>query len=233
VKRYVERGGNLIMMASLDINETPNYDSLFEEYGVDITAGTVLEGDYTYVYNQIPFAILPDNQLHELTNPINGERYTFMVQSRGFTVKEDVESNMELYSLFTTSDSSYAKVLNADSTLEYEEGNDVGPFNLGICTELYLDNGEQAVVTMIGTPAFLINDYDMVVANANTDVFFAAVNYGSDCELVTTIPAKNVVPDYVLINSTLALVYMGIIIVLLPLALLITGIVVVVIRRKK
>lgn len=233
VKRYVERGGNLIMMASLDINETPNYDSLFEEYGVDITAGTVLEGDYTYVYNQIPFAILPDNQLHELTNPINGERYTFMVQSRGFTVKEDVESNMELYSLFTTSDSSYAKVLNADSTLEYEEGNDVGPFALGVCTEVYVDNGEQAVVTMIGTPAFLINDYDMVVANANTDVFFAAVNYGSDCELVTTIPAKNVVPDYVLINSTLALVYMGIIIVLLPLALLITGIVVVVIRRKK
>ena len=51
--------------------------------------------------------------------------------------------------------------------------------------------------------------------------------------MVTTIPAKNVVPDYVLINSTLALVYMGIIIVLLPLALLITGIVVVVIRRKK
>ncbi len=233
VKRYVERGGNLIMLASLDVMETPNYDGLFEEYGVDITEGTVVEGDYTYVYNQIPFAILPDNQMHDITDPIYGERYVFMIQSRGFTVKEDAAANMEIYSLFTSSNSAFAKVLTSDATLAYEEGNDIGPFALGMCTEIYLDNGEQAVVTMIGTPAFLMDDYDTMVANANTDVFFAAVNYGSDCELVTTIPAKSVVPEYVMINSSLALVYIGIIVLALPLVLLITGIVVVIVRRKK
>ena len=233
VKRYVERGGNVIMMASLDVNETPNYDGLFEAYGVDITEGTVVEGDYTYVYNQIPFAILPDNQIHDITNPIYGERYTFMIQSRGFTVKDEVASNMEVYSLFKSSASAYAKVLNSDATLEYEDGNDIGPFSLGMCIEVNLDNGEQAVVTMIGTPAFLVADYDTMVSNANTDVFFAAVNYGSDCELITTIPAKSVVPEYVMINSSLALLYIGIIVLVLPVVLLISGIVVVIVRRKK
>ena len=233
VKRYVERGGNLIMMASVDISETPNYDALMEEYGVEMTEGSVVEGDYYYVYNQIPFAILPDNVYHEITDPIYQERYAFLLQSRGFTVKEDTDANMEVYPLFTTSDSAYAKVLSSDATLEFEEGNDVGPFALGVCTEIYLDNGEEATVTMIGCNGFLYEELDMIVANANSDVFFAAVNYGSDCELITTIPAKSVNPDYIMINSTLALVYMAIIILVLPLALGVAGIVIVVIRRKK
>lgn len=233
VKRYVERGGNLIMMASTDINETPNYDALFEEYGVTMTEGSVVEGDYTYVYNQVPFAILPDNQVHDITAPIYGERYAFLIQSRGLVVQEDATSGMEVYPLFTTSDSAYAKVLSSDATLAFEEGNDVGPFALGVCTEVYLDNGDEATVTMIGSAAFLYEDFDMVVANANSDVFIAAVNYGSDCEVVTTIPAKNVEPDYVLINSTMALVYMAVIVLVIPVALIVSGIIIVVIRRKK
>lgn len=233
VKRYVERGGNLIMMASLDIQETPNYDALMEEYGVTITEGSVVEGDSYYVYNQIPFAILPDTVYHEITDPIYQERYAFLLQSRGFIVNEEVDANMEVYPLFTTSDSAYAKVLSSDAILEFEEGNDVGPFSLGVCTEIYLDNGEEATVTMIGCNGFLYEELDLLVANANMDVFFAAVNYGSDCELVTTIPAKSVNPDQVMINSSLALVYMAIIILVLPLALGITGLVIVIIRRKK
>ncbi len=233
IKKYVERGGNLIMMASIDIAETPNYDGLMEEYGVSITEGTVLEGDSYYVYNQIPFALLPDTVAHEVTAPIHGQRYGLLLQSRGFIINEDVSGMMNVSPLYVTSDSAYAKVLDAETVVEYAEGDETGPFALGVCTEKYLDNGETATITMIGCPAFLFEEFDMIAANANSDVFFAAVNYGADCELITTIPAKSVNPDYIMINTSLALLYMGIIILVLPAAMVITGIVIVIVRRKK
>lgn len=232
VKEYINRGGNVIMMASLDIMDTPNYDALFEEYGVNITEGSVLESDLYYVYDNIPFAILPDNEYHDITASVYNAKYTLMIQSRGLTVKDDV-SGMEVYPLFTSQDSSYAKVLTTETTLEFEEGNDVGPFMLGACTELYTDNGELATVTMIGTPAFLYEDIDTIVANANTDVFFSAINYGSGVELTTTIPAKSIEPEYVMVNSGLKLLYTSLIVLLLPVCMVITGIVIVVLRRKK
>lgn len=232
VKEYINTGGNVIMMASLDIKETPNYDGLMESYGVNITEGSVLESDLYYVYDNIPFAILPDNEYHDITASVYNTKYTLMIQSRGFTVKDDV-SGMEVYPLFTTQDSSYAKVLTTDSLIEFEEGNDLGPFMLGVCTELYTDSGELATVTMIGTPAFLYEDIDTIVANANTDVFFGAINYGSEVEVTTTIPAKSIEPEYVMVNSGLRLLYTSLIVLLLPVCMVITGIVIVVARRKK
>lgn len=232
IKKYINTGGNVVMMASLDIMDTPNYDALMEEYGVNITEGSVLEGDYYYVYNQIPFAILPDNEYHDITAGIYNSKYTLMIQSRGFTVKDDV-AGMEIYPLFTTQDTSYAKVLTTDATVEYEEGNEVGPFMLGVCTEKYLDSGEVATITMIGTPAFLYEDIDLIVANANSDVFFGAINYGSEVEVTTTIPAKSIEPEYVMVNSGLILLYTAIIVLLIPICMVIAGIVIVIARRKK
>ena len=93
--------------------------------------------------------------------------------------------------------------------------------------------GELATITMIGSPAFIYEDIDMIVANANTDVFFGAVNYGSDVEMVTTIPAKSIEPEYVMVSSGLILLYTALIVLLLPIGMVITGIVIVIARRKK
>ena len=232
VKRYVERGGNLIMMASLDIKDTPNYDALMESYGVNITEGSVLESDMYYVYNEVPFAILPDNEYHDITASVYNSKYTLMIQSRGFTVDETAEG-MDVYPLFSSQDNSYAKVLTPEALVEFEEGDAVGPFMLGVCTEMYTDSGELATITMIGSPAFIYEDIDMIVANANTDVFFGAVNYGSDVEVVTTIPAKSIEPEYVMVSSGLILLYTSLIVLLLPISMVITGIVIVIARRKK
>lgn len=232
IKEYVNRGGNLIMMASLDIKDTPNYDALMESYGVNITEGSVLESDMYYVYNEVPFAILPDNEYHDITASVYNSKYTLMIQSRGFTVDETAEG-MDVYPLFSSQDNSYAKVLTPEALVEFEEGNEVGPFMLGVCTEMYTDSGELATITMIGSPAFIYEDIDMIVANANTDVFFGAVNYGSDVEVVTTIPAKSIEPEYVMVSSGLILLYTSLIVLLLPISMVITGIVIVIVRRKK
>lgn len=233
VKRYVERGGNLIMMAALDISNTPNYDALMESYGVKMTEGSVIDGDNSYVYNNIPFAILPDTLYHEVTESIYQKKYALFLQSRGYVIDEEASENFEVYPLFETSDSAYAKVLTSDATLGFEDGNDAGPFYLGVCTEIYLPNGEKSTVTMFGCNMFLHDEINMIVSNANMDVFFTAVNYGSDCELVTTIPAKSINSDYVLINTSLALLYIGIIVLVLPVAFLVSGIAIMIVRRKK
>ncbi len=234
LRKYVNGGGNLIMMAAIDIAETPNYDAFMEEFGVTVTEGSVLESDYYYVYNQVPFALLPDPVYHEITEPVyNNNRFPLILQSRGFVAKEDVSGTLEVATLLTSTADAYAKVLTAETTMEYEEGNDIGPFALAVCVDKYLDNGDIATVTMFGTPAFLYEDVDLLVANANSDIFFAALNYGADIELTTSIPAKSVNPEYVMVSTGMALIYMALIILVVPATLLVTGIVIVVIRRKK
>lgn len=234
IEQYIERGGNVIMMASLDIVDTPNYDALMENYGISLTAGSVLESDYYYVYSEIPFALLPDAVYHDISAPVyNNQRYTLLIQSRGMLLKEEIADNMELYPLFESTDSAYAKVLTAESLVEYEEGDDIGPFYLGVTTEVQLDNGEKSFVTMIGTPAFLYEDIDTIVSGANSDVFFAAVNYGSEVEIPTTIPAKSVNSEYILVSTGMQSIYVSIIVLLIPLCFLIAGIVILITRRKK
>lgn len=234
IEQYIERGGNVIMMASLDIVDTPNYDALMENYGISLTAGSVLESDYYYVYSEIPFALLPDAVYHDVSAPVyNNQRYALLIQSRGMFVKDDVADNMEVYPLFESTDSAYAKVLTAESLVEYEEGDDIGPFYLGVCTEVQSDNGKTSIVTMIGTPAFLYEDIDTIVSGANSDVFFAALNYGSEVEIPTTIPAKSVNSEYILVSTGMQSIYVSIIVLLIPLCFLIAGIVILITRRKK
>lgn len=233
IRTYIETGGNAILIASVDTADTPNYDALIEEYGVIMTEGSVLEGDAYYVYGQYAFSILPDVVYHAITEQVYQERYPLFMQSRGFTIRDDVSGLLEVSALFTTSDYAYAKVLEANTLMSYEDGDETGPFALGVCTEKYLDNGETATVTIIGSPLFLNEDVDRYVAEANSDIFFAAVNYGSDMELVTTIPAKSVTTDYIVFSEALQTMYSVLITAVLPLILLISGTVIVFLRRRK
>ncbi len=234
IGQYIERGGNVIMMASLDIVDTPNYDALMENYGISLTAGSVLESDMYYVLNNTPSALLPDAVFHDITAPIyNNQRYALLIQTRGMLLKDEIADNMEVYPLFESTDSSYAKVLDEYAFVEYEEGDETGPFYLGVTTEVQLENGEKSFVTMIGTPAFIYEDADLIVSGANSDVFFAAVNYGSDVEIPSTIPAKSVNSQYILVSTGMQTIYVSIIVLLIPLCFLIAGIVILITRRKK
>lgn len=233
IRYYIESGGNAILIASVDTADTPLYDALIEEYGVDMTEGSVLEGDSYYIYGQYAFSILPDVVYHTITDSVYQNRYPLLMQSRGFTIRDDVSGLLEVSALFTTSDYAYAKVLESNTLMSYEEGDETGPFALGVCAEKYLDNGEVATVTMIGSPLFLNADVDRYVAEANSDIFFAAVNYGSDMELVTTIPAKSVATDYIVFSEAMQILYSVVITVVIPLILLICGIVIVILRRRK
>ena len=100
------------------------------------------------------------------------------------------------------------------------------------CMKCYLD-GE-----IITKEVSMVDSYDAdylacQMSHGDTDVFFGAVNYGSDVEMVTTIPAKSIEPEYVMVSSGLILLYTALIVLLLPIGMVITGIVIVIARRKK
>lgn len=233
IRTYIDGGGNAILIASVDTGDTPNYDALIEEYGVTMTEGTVLEGDAYYIYGQYAFSVLPDVVYHPITDSVYQNRYPLLMNSRGFTIRDDVSGLLEVSALFTTSDYAYAKVLEANTLMNYEDGDEEGPFALGICAEKYLDSGETATVTIIGSPLFLNEDVDRYVAEANSDIFFAAINYGSDTELVTTIPSKSVATDYIVFSEAAQTLYSILITAVLPLILIACGTVIVLLRRKK
>lgn len=234
IEQFIARGGNVIMMASLDIVDTPNYDALMEKYGISLTEGSVLESDMFYVYNEMPYALLPDAVYHDITASVyNNQRYVLMVQTRGMLLSEEVADNMEVYPLFEATEDSYSKVLDEYAFVEYEDGDAIGPFYLGVTTEIQLGDGEKSFVTMFGTPAFIYEDADTIVSGANSDVFFAAVNYGAEIEIPSTIPAKSVNSEYITVSSGMQTLYVSLIVSVIPLCFLIVGITIVIARRKK
>ena len=72
-----------------------------------------------------------------------------------------------------------------------------------------------------------------MVSHGNSDLFIDAAKNLVDNSLVVTIPAKELNYDYITVSASMVFLYLAIYCVIAPLALVIAGIVIIIIRRRK
>lgn len=229
---YLNKGGNVMAAAGWTEEELTNFNSILEDYGMTLNREVVVEGDQNNCV-QSPIYLLPQINSTQYTDSMTGQ-YVFMPYSISVSEKEDNEDeSLTITNLLSTSSSAYGKsdIQNAES-LEKEENDVDGPFYLGMAAEKTLDKGSSRLVVYTSDSLFTDNA-DQMVSGGNKALFKNTLNQMVDVETSVSIDVKEYSSGTITVPRLTAVIISLVLMIFIPVILLIVGIVVVILRRKK
>lgn len=225
---WLENGGCIVLMtAYVEDGAMSNLMSVAEYMGMTVQTGLVLEEDSRMHVNRYPYYLLPNIESHEITDPLIEGGY-YILTPLAQPIVETGSSEAEVSFLLSTSDTSFAKAEGmALETMEREDDDAMGPFNLAAASQR-----NEARMVWIAAVDFLNDSVNMTVSGANGDLFMNAVNWMCEQEQSISIRAKSLDSHTLTVTAADSTRWSIIMIGLIPIALITTGIVVT-IRRKK
>ena len=242
IQEYINRGGNVMFNISnidsttrsvVSIADMPNYNNLLKEYGYNVKPGLVCENTAGYYYRQM-YALLPEVLESDVSSGIEGKQSVLLYSATAIDYTEN--NNSTFTPLLKTSDGAYIKAnLNAtdNTSVEKANGDETGSFNLGV--ESTNSNGSAIVV--YGCQYLFEDEMDSYSYGHNAKLFAntvtALTSTGKEEVSNVAIPSKQVSTENIMVTGV-GLIFYGILWgILLPIASLVTGIVIWAVRRKR
>ena len=242
---YINQGGKILWMSDINFKgtEKPNVQKILDLYGIGLGDGILLEQDANRMVKGVPNFIMPVvNATSDITKEIASDGLLILINATKITM-QDTEQMEELKVtatnlLTTSSEALYRTDLNNTSTSKIssdEEGSSV------IATELtkQISDDTSSKMIVFGTSEFITNakltignqtTYPIFLYN-NKDVVLNAISVLNEREDTITI-RKNTQSVTYTANQIQHYVIMAIIFII-PLLIVIAGIVVWQMRRRK
>ena len=147
---------------------------------------------------------------------------------------DDVRDTVTINSILTTSDQAYSKTnLNSD-TLEKEDGDEDGPFDLGVSITETLDDGKETQIVYYSTSNLMESQVNQMVSGGNEKLIIESLKWMTDTEESATvsIPSKSLSVSYLTLTDYDAAFWKICTIALIPGFFLVVGLVIWMKRRK-
>ena len=147
---------------------------------------------------------------------------------------DDVRDTVTINSILTTSDQAYSKTnLNSD-TLEKEDGDEDGPFDLGVSITETLDGGKETQIVYYSTSNLMESQVNQMVSGGNEKLIIESLKWMTDTEESATvsIPSKSLSVSYLTLTDYDAAFWKICTIALIPGFFLVVGLVIWMKRRK-
>mgnify|MGYP001054151760 FL=1 len=228
---YLNGGGKAMIIGCYAYNdELTNFNKILAAYNVSFKTGVVAENDSSKYY-QNPLYLLPTVETTDYTSDAT-DGYVFLAGSCAISYPEDTD-DVTYTKLLSTSDSA---VLKKDwkniTTSKAEDADENGPFTTGLAVN---DSSTGASIVVFGTPYVVDDSYDNAVSGNNADMFKDVItSMTGNVELASSvIPVKDYTLSNITINTLQAVITGLIIMIAVPILLIIIGIVVWAMRRKK
>lgn len=229
---FVDDGGRLIYLAAQGLS-LPNFEELFEGYGVTLHPNIVYETDTKY-WMSSPVLLVPKLASHDVTSTVRSNNLSvYMPYAQWMEVSAVKNNVLTVTPLMTTSDTSYAK-MNAESTVSTKEDGDMeGPFTLAVAIEQADAYGETENDVRIAVYSTSMFATQLSAYGGNTDLFLQTVRWMQNEETnVVSIVGKSLSEDLLSIRTaSQAYLACGIVTIGIPAIVLICGIVVWLRRR--
>ena len=231
VKEYLEKGGNAIVtVAYTDSDELTNYYSILDAYNIEVHPGLVIEQGTSF-YNSQPYYLLPDIVECDLTEGVYSylrNKYVYMPYSKGFMINQNY-ADAVASSFLNTTENAYCltDVSGETDSSEY----DTAMYSLGVYAEKSYPECSSKIVAF-ASDYFLYQDIDSAVSGDNYDVFMNCVTKITGTNDKSIVPVKFYSYSNILINETASGIISTILIILVPAAIMIVGLLVWVQRRK-
>lgn len=228
---YLEKGGNALIVSTLTEGEMTNFQSILDFYDIADAGGTIVETDREYYY-QNPYYLVPMIAESDVTASLKNE-LVFAPFARGLLYdEENTQTNYK--PLLTTSDSAFSKSLVNESTgYEKEEGDIDGPFAIALQVEKSVADGGISTACVVGGESLFTTVADDVAPGNNVKLFAGMISALADHESPVTVPVKSLMMTNLVFRAQTILVVSVLCVIVIPLAALVTGLVIWLRRRRK
>lgn len=227
LKAFVEGGGTLFLDTYIDSfskEKTPVLCSLAESLGLVPVEGLVFDSDPSR-YQSYPYLIIPSLSESCPEELWNDTALTYCLPySHGIISAEGAEENFK--PILVTSKSSFIKSdITNITTLEKEEADEEGPFNVAAVS----DNGDGKFIWFAAPTVFDRSaDY-----GGNSALFKAIIGYACDTDATVSVDAKVISNDMLTLTESDVNIWRVVLVAVIPLAILGGGAALWIARRRK
>lgn len=228
---YLEKGGNALIVSTLTEEKMTNFQSILAFYGITDAGGTVVETDREYYY-QNPYYLVPMIADSDVTASLKNE-LVFAPYARGL-LYDGEETEINYTPLLTTSDSAFSKSnFNENAGYEKEEGDIDGPFAIALQVKKPAADGGISTAYVMGGESLFTTAADNVAPGNNVKLFAGMIGAMADHESPVTVPVKSLTMTYLVFKQQTLVIVTILCVIVIPLAALVTGLVIWLRRRRK
>ena len=242
---YINNGGNILWLSNAKTTELANVQKVLDMYGVSVGNGIVRETDSDRMLPGTQNFILPSLSTHKVTEDIS-DGYIILFNATRLEFKSDEElENLGVTAepIIQSSEASYYRTDQSITDTSAQEGEETGSFPIGEELTKTLGEDKESKLIIFADNLFVSDSQITMRAStgtqsinainfrSNSDVLLNTVPYLADRDPAVTIRKKT---EYVTYTATQKedLIIRSIIFIL-PLVIIIIGIVIWQIRRRK
>lgn len=234
IENYINNGGTLMLTTDgIDIEKQPNICKMLADWGIEPVEGTIfeLDGDhfYSYMGQNTNYYLLPIIEKHDITAPLSNYN-VIMAMCQGFNISNEINDNITVSPLLKTTDKAYSAIDVENKTTSEKSDGDIET-NDGFVLAAAITCGKGKIV-YYSNAGFLDASADQMVSGANSMLFINSFGWLCNKESALSIPAKSLMPDSLIISSSICRIIEFVLIIGIPSIIIIAGITVI-IRRKK
>ena len=248
---YINKGGNILWLnaAVVQSQDLPNVNSILAMYAIDpFDVGIIRETDTSRMLSDSPDLIIPELQYTEVTKELYYTTGPIFINATKININEDnlEAQNVNKVDLAVTSEGAYFRTDFNNQQSEAVDGEETGSFVVGAeldktITEANEETGEQAVTSklVIYGENYFISDYQL---SQNSQYGAIQLGYNRDLMLDSISYLVDRPEDITARKSTGTVTYTAteqqdliirIIIFAVPLLIILVGIIVWKVRRRK
>jgi ABC-2 type transport system permease protein len=234
VINYLNNGGKAIITTEYTGTDLPNFNSIISEFGMTIETGCIIDTNQGNYY-QSPMYLLPNVEYADETSGLTGS-YTYLMTTyaEAITIPDYDVEDMEYTPLLSTSSQSILKQITGQGlSANVEEGDVQGSFTIAAKAEKTIDDDNSAVLYVFSGARLFTDTFDSYVSGNNKQLFSNIMGTIANHEVSVSIPVKSYELEWLTTSQSDAVSFGLVVMILIPLALIIAGIVIWVRRRKQ
>lgn len=186
---YLENGGKAFIVSNYTNEDMSNFNRILENYGIQPENGIVFEGDSNHFVSQNPYYLLPNIENNEITEELSAQsRYVLAAMAQGIRQIENVRDSLQISSILRTSDSAYSKTdLENMESVEQEEGDIQGPFDLGVMITEKVKEDKETQIVYFAAQSIFDDSANAMVSGTNYELLAASLGWMFNTDEINTV----------------------------------------------
>ena len=186
---YLENGGKAFIVSNYTNEDMSNFNRIVENYGVQPEDGIVFEGDSNHFVSQNPYYLLPNIENNAITAELSAQsRYVLVAMAQGIRQLENVRDTLQISSILRTSDSAYSKTdLENMESVEQEEGDIQGPFDLGVMITEEVGEDKETQIVYFAAQSIFDDSANAMVSGTNYELLAASLGWMCNTDEINTV----------------------------------------------